>query len=110
VNFICETGTVLHVKGVHSGLTNPIAVQVILPLNPQANDDWNAKQYDSFFRENMINLLNDFPTLEIDDVICDNLPRKSPVFVGSWNRIHSGLRFGIFPVQTRWFTGFSSTP
>jgi hypothetical protein len=28
----------------------------------------------SFFRESMINILNNFPTLEICDIVCDNLP------------------------------------
>jgi hypothetical protein len=39
VNCICDAGTVLHIKNVHSGSANPTAIPNILPLNPQANDD-----------------------------------------------------------------------
>jgi hypothetical protein len=38
-NFICDAGTILHIKFVYSGLDNPTAIQDILPLNRQANDD-----------------------------------------------------------------------
>jgi hypothetical protein len=55
VNFICDLGTVLHIKFVRSGLATPAAVPEILPLNPQVNDDWNPGQYESFFCENMTN-------------------------------------------------------
>jgi hypothetical protein len=49
VNFICDTGTVLHIKIVHSGLANATAISDILPPNVQANDDWNAEQYEFSF-------------------------------------------------------------
>jgi hypothetical protein len=75
-NFGCDAGTVLHIKILHSGLANAIAITDILPLNPQANDDWNAEQYEFFFREGMVNLLNDFPTLETCSDICENLPAQ----------------------------------
>jgi hypothetical protein len=76
VNFICDAGTVLHIKIMLSGLANPTAIPDILPLNLQVNDDWNAEQYESFFCESMINLLNDFPTLENCGGIYDNLPAQ----------------------------------
>jgi hypothetical protein len=47
-------------------------------VNLQANHDWNAELYESFFRESTTNLLNDFPTLEICGVVCDALPAQIP--------------------------------
>jgi hypothetical protein len=76
VHFICDAETVLHIKILHSGLAKPTAISDILPLNPQANNDWNPEQHESFFREGMINLLNNFPTLQICGVVCDNLPAQ----------------------------------
>jgi hypothetical protein len=70
---ICDAGTVLHIKDVRSGLADPTAIPDILALNPQANDDWNAEWYESFFRESMIDLLNHFPTLEFCGVVCDSV-------------------------------------
>jgi hypothetical protein len=77
--FVCDAGTILYIKVIYYGFVKPAAIPDILLPNPQANDDWNAEQYESFFHESMINLLNDFPTLEICDVICDNLPAQIAV-------------------------------
>jgi hypothetical protein len=78
MNFICNAETILHIKVVHSGLANPTAAPDILALNLQANGDWNTERYESFFRESMTNLLNDFPTREICGVICNDLPAHFP--------------------------------
>jgi hypothetical protein len=74
VNSICDAGTALHMKVGYSGLANPTTIPDISPRNPQANNDWNAEQYESFYRESIINLLNDFPTLKVSGAVCDNLP------------------------------------
>jgi hypothetical protein len=74
VNFICDAWTVLLVKVMYSGLANRTANPDILLLNGQANEDWNAEQYGSFFRESRTNRVNDFGILGIWGVICDNLP------------------------------------
>jgi hypothetical protein len=70
-----------------------------LPLEPWKNTNWNAEQYEQFFRETVSKLQEQHGKhrVEICGIICDNLPAQ---VAGLRNFLSSedGLRTGIFHI------------
>jgi hypothetical protein len=97
VNLICDAGTVMTIKVVQSAVSNPTRFERVLPLEPHPNTNWDADEYEAFFRDTVTKLTannNGRTPLEICGIICDNLPAQVAGlrnFLSSQDGIHTGI-------------------
>jgi hypothetical protein len=99
-SLICDAGTVVNSKVVHSAFTNPLHIDDIVTLPPFENYHWDARCYQTFFRQTITVDTGEDVTisLEICGVICDNFAAKM-----------SGLRNFLSQDAGKW-TGIMHVP